>query len=252
MIFYFTGTGNSRFVAEKIAGKTGDEITDISKYIKAGENPVFDKKETYVFVAPSYCSFIAGPMADFAEKAVFPKGIKVYFVVTCVASMGATPAWAKKLSAKKGYEYMGSETVLMPQNYVAFFTTKEKSENAPVIEKALPKIDAIGDLIKSGSRLADKKNLPGELGFTLWQAKWFHDHMMKTKKFFTTDACVSCRKCVQVCPLGNISLENGRPKWGDNCTHCMACINLCPQQCIEYGKKTAGKPRYTGPYDIIK
>jgi NAD-dependent dihydropyrimidine dehydrogenase PreA subunit len=27
----------------------------------------------------------------------------------------------------------------------------------------------------------------------------------------------------------------------------MACINLCPKQAIEYGKRTEGKPRYTGP-----
>lgn len=252
MVFYFTGTGNSKFVAEKIAEKTGDEVVDISKYIKASENPVFDKAETYIFVAPSYCSFIAMPMADFVEKASFPNGVKVYFVVTCVASMGATPTWAKKLSAKKGFEYMGSEKVSMPQNYIAFFTTKDKSENAPIIENALPKIEDIAETIKNGSKLPDKKNLPGELGFTVWQAKLFHDHLMKTKNFFVTDECVSCQKCVQVCPLGNVGFENGKPKWGDKCTHCMACINLCPKQCIEYGKKTAGKPRYTGPYDTMK
>ncbi|WP_460294609.1 4Fe-4S binding protein [Clostridium tertium] len=31
---------------------------------------------------------------------------------------------------------------------------------------------------------------------------------MHSKKFYATNACISCRKCENVCPLGNIQLEN--------------------------------------------
>ena len=57
-------------------------------------------------------------------------------------------------------------------------------------------------------------------------------------------ACIGCGKCVELCPLNNIHLENGKPVWGKNCTHCMACICYCPKEAIEYGKKSKGKPRY--------
>ena len=56
--------------------------------------------------------------------------------------------------------------------------------------------------------------------------------------------CIGCGKCVELCPLNNIHLENGKPLWGKNCTHCMACICYCPKEAIEYGKKSRGKPRY--------
>ena len=56
--------------------------------------------------------------------------------------------------------------------------------------------------------------------------------------------CIGCGKCEKLCPLNNITLQNARPVWGTNCTQCMACICYCPTRAIEYGKKSAGKPRY--------
>lgn len=67
---------------------------------------------------------------------------------------------------------------------------------------------------------------------------------MKTTKFHVSDACVQCQKCVVVCPLNNVRIENKRPYWEKHCTHCMACINVCPKKCIDYGEKTKGKNRY--------
>lgn len=37
MILYFTGTGNSRHIANRIAAATGDTVTDIGARIKAGD-----------------------------------------------------------------------------------------------------------------------------------------------------------------------------------------------------------------------
>jgi len=36
MIFYFTATGNSRFVAERIAAETGDQLIDIAECVRVG------------------------------------------------------------------------------------------------------------------------------------------------------------------------------------------------------------------------
>ena len=63
-------------------------------------------------------------------------------------------------------------------------------------------------------------------------------------------ACVSCGKCVDVCPLDNVRLTNGLPIWGNHCTHCMACICRCPKEAIEYGKHSKNLPRYTCPKQI--
>lgn len=72
----------------------------------------------------------------------------------------------------------------------------------------------------------------------------FYSMGIRTAAFKADDKCNGCGKCVRVCPLNNLSLVNDLPVWGKTCTHCMACIAYCPTEAIEYGKKSAGKPRY--------
>lgn len=247
MIFYFSGTGNSRFVAERIAKELGLEAIDVTKYTKARENPVFMDTGVYLFCCPSYMSATARTMTEFIESATFPSGVKAYFVVTCASSMGIAPKVSMDLCEKKGMEFMGAAQVVMPQNYIALFTTKEKDENGRIINEALPVIDKITETIKNGGKL-DCKNIGSfEYSVTRWVRDVYYKDFMKTKKFTSTDKCIACGKCVKVCPLSNITLSDKRPVWGNNCTHCMACINQCPKDAIEYGKGSKGKPRYKGP-----
>ena len=105
MVLYFSGTGNSRFVAEKIAEELDDKAVDIKKFLKNEAEPDFKEGGVYVFVAPSYVSAIARPMTDFIYETTFPKDIKAYYVVTCTASMGVSPEIARRLSGRKGFKY---------------------------------------------------------------------------------------------------------------------------------------------------
>lgn len=44
--------------------------------------------------------------------------------------------------------------------------------------------------------------------------------------------------------MKNISLQGGKPQWGDKCAQCTACINGCSRGAIEFKNKTQGKERY--------
>jgi ferredoxin len=252
MVLFFSGTGNSKFVAQKTAEILNDEVRDISDYIRGKQDPVFTEEGVYVFVAPSYVSAPARPMIDFIEQATFPAGIKVYFLITCVASMGITPEVAKRLSKKKSFKYMGSAQIEMPQNYIVYFQTKEADENLRIINDAIPQIEKLATRIKKGEKIKAKNNRPLEFHFTDFVGDMYYKFFMKTKKISVSDECISCGKCASVCPFGNIRIIAGKPVWGDECTHCMACINSCPKGAIEYGKGTVGKPRYPGPFDTLK
>ncbi|MBO4459058.1 MAG: EFR1 family ferrodoxin [Clostridiales bacterium] len=247
MIFYFSGTGNSRFVAKGIARTIGQEAVDITTYTRTMERPDFTDTGVYVFVCPSYMSAPARAMTDFVEWAGFPQGVKAYFIVTCAASMGITPRVSSEICDKKGMKFMGAEQIEMPQNYIAHFTTKQVEENIDIIEKAENEIERISGLIRNGEVLECKKIGAVEYSVTKWVRDVYYKDFMKTKKFKATDKCIACGKCTKVCPLSNITIENKRPVWGDKCTHCMACINQCPVDAIEYGKGSVGKPRYKGP-----
>lgn len=252
MVFYFSGTGNSRFVARRIAKAIGQEAIDITTYTKTMDRPEFSESGVYVFVCPSYMSAPARAMTDFLEWAGFPKGIKAYFIVTCAASMGVTPRVYSEICEKNGMEYMGSAQVEMPQNYIALFTTKQVEDNIDILEKAETEIDRILENIVNGRFIETKKIGSVEYSVTKWVRDVYYKDFMKTKKFKATDKCISCQKCVKICPLSNITMKENRPSWGGKCTHCMACINQCPVDAIEYGKGTVGKPRYKGPDSTLR
>ena len=54
MILYFTGTGNSKFVADYLAEHLNDETISMNKIIKNSEKLVCDSEKPYIVVAPIY------------------------------------------------------------------------------------------------------------------------------------------------------------------------------------------------------
>ena len=72
------------------------------------------------------------------------------------------------------------------------------------------------------------------------------------KSFYAEDTCTSCGICVKVCPVNNITLEEGIPQWQHKCQQCLACINFCPEKCIQFGDKTLKTQRYHHPEITVK
>lgn len=52
------------------------------------------------------------------------------------------------------------------------------------------------------------------------------------KLFKVEDQCTGCKTCVKVCPMGNITMENNKPKYNTNCISCFACTHNCPSNAI--------------------
>lgn len=245
MIIYFTGTGNSRYVAEMLADLTGDEAISANDYIKNGKKASFESERPYVFVSPVYVSAIPRIFTEFIRGAEFSGSRQAYFIQTCAGGMGGCPEYARRLSEEKGFVHMGTAQVQMPQNYLVFFTTKEKNECDAIVEKARPVITSFAELISARKEFPDPGMKKWEYISTEMILNMYYKRFMPARPFHVTDACIHCGKCAASCPLNNITLTDGKPVWGDSCTHCMACISLCPKQAIEYGKKSLGKPRYS-------
>lgn len=54
MIIYFSGTGNTKFVAEYIADHIGDECVDLKEVLKYKMPLRFNSIKPFVFAAPIY------------------------------------------------------------------------------------------------------------------------------------------------------------------------------------------------------
>lgn len=145
---------------------------------------------------------------------------------------------------------MGAEEIVMPENYIAMFSVPDEEKSKAIVEKALPKIRLAAEKIAKGERFEEKKYSFVDKLKSGAVNKGFYDFYVNAKGFYVSDACVGCGKCEELCPLGNITLKNAKPRWGQRCTHCMACICHCPAEAIEFGKHSQGKRRYRCPEDV--
>lgn len=252
MIVYFSGTGNSRYAARQIAAVTGDSLYDAAPCIRAGTGDTLSDTRPFVFVAPVYVS--APPLAflDFIRRSTFRGSQSAYFLMTCAGGMGGSPAYCREIAEEKQLTYMGTASVILPQNYLAFFTTKSPTQNREILEAARPVLDTMARHIAEGQPFPDPGMKAWEAVSTRMILKPYYRWFITARKFRATADCIGCGKCEKVCPLGNIRLHQGLPLWSDRCTHCMACINLCPKDAIEYGKGSVGKIRYRGPEQVLK
>ena len=49
------------------------------------------------------------------------------------------------------------------------------------------------------------------------------------------DNCTKCNKCINNCPAHNISIVDGKLKFGKHCLMCQKCAMYCPNQAISVG-----------------
>lgn len=247
MIVYFTGTGNSRYCAQLLASRLGDQTTDVFPFIRSGTGASLSSDTPWVFAAPTYSWQLPRVFADFIRQSSFSGSKDAWFVMTCGSDVGNAAPSVEGLCREKGFRFRGILPVVMPENYLAMFPVPDADESRAIIQAARPVLEEGAALIRQ-----DRDFPPVETGF-LDHLKsgvvntLFYRFNVKDKAFTVSSLCVSCGKCEKLCPLGNIRMENGKPRWNGRCTHCMACICGCPTEAIQYGRASAGKPRYQCP-----
>ncbi len=248
MILYFTGTGNSKYLAEILADKLNETQIDIAKLMKEGKHPSLHSDTPYIFVTPVYAWRIPRILYKWIKESTFSGNKKVYFVIDCGSEIGAASNYVKRLVRDIGLDYMGTAEVVMPENYLILFTPPPEQEDKHIIETATHITNGLSDKISKQEPFDKIKiTLMGHIYSDIVNP-CFYTFYIGAKKFYAADACISCGKCVDNCMLNNIELKNGKPVWGNDCTHCMACICKCPTSAIEYGKSTKGRRRYVFSY----
>lgn len=242
MIYYFSGTGNSKYVAKKIAEKTGDNLVSLNEYIKKGQSINCDD-EKVVFCTPTYSWQIPPVVKKLINKGTFKSKSKVYFVMTCGDDIGNAEKYCRSLCEKVDFDFMGVKNVVMPENYIAMFSSPSNEEAKEIIAKADAVIDSIANTIAENKQLdCPDISFSGKMKSSIVN-KLFFTICVKDKSFYAKDECNGCGLCAKLCPLNNITVDK-KPQWHGNCTHCMACICHCPKEAIEYGNKSKGQNRY--------
>ena len=260
MIFYFSGTGNSKWAAESLAGLLHEKTADILDSISNGE--IIEKLSAGIqeegflgFVFPVYAWGAPEIVTDFAKKlkkysgngknlgnaADNPEGKTFTFALaTCGEEAGyALKNFSKIIPLKSSY------SLVMPNNYVVGSDLEDEETVLSVLRNAKEEVKRMAEELsakKEVYRVHEGSGAGLKSGLVNFG---FNKFARSTKSFYTTDACTGCGLCAKNCPARTITMENNRPVWGSQCYQCLKCINRCPAAAIQYGKATETRGRYT-------
>lgn len=236
MIYYFSGTGNSRWAARQITARLHDTAQDISKL---NQLPDLTHESQIGLVFPIYAWGAPEPVLSFVKKLPKTKAF-TFAVCTCGEEAGYA---MKKLSDL--YPFRSSYSLVMPNNYIIGADVDDAQTIRKKIQDARQAIQTLTDEVAQRQavyRVQEGKHAGLKSGLVNFG---FNRFARNTKAFYVTDRCNGCGLCAQNCPASTIAMKNGKPVWGKMCYQCLGCINACPQRAIEYGKSTQKHGRYT-------
>lgn len=250
MVFYFSGTGNSFSVAQKIAGKLNDKLVSVSDCLNKGELTfTLTDNESVGFIFPVYFYGVPSIVLDFIAKLDLKnyRNNYAYAAGTCGGKSGDMHAMLRRKLAGHGIRLNAVYDVFMPDNYILMFNLLTPAEKVTgILDAAETRIAEIVENIHS------RKSIPIKSSIKRWFMTTFSYPVYKygrsTRPFHVTADCNGCGLCARRCPCLMIEMQDKIPHWKKGkCTQCLACLHRCPHRAIEYGKKTQNRGRYVNP-----
>ena len=267
-IYYFSGTGNSLYVARELQKRIPDSII-IPIVNLLNKKVIQTQGEAVGFVFPVHALAIPIVVKKFIKKTDLESSEYLFAIATRHSTIFRGFEKIDQLLKKKN-KHLNSHFILnMCNNESRHKGYKIPSESDILsLEKTVQeKLDAIQNIIinKMTSREIDSNYFYGFpynpilnhlleklvlLGMTV------SEYIGGVNYFYTDSSCNGCGICEKVCLSKKIKLKDNKPIWQKNvlCYMCFACLNYCPKKSVQIkdipGVKSYTKEngRYSHPY----
>jgi len=282
-IYYFSGTGNSLFIARNIAEKSNGRLIAISSLMD--KDNISPEADIVGIVFPIYYatndSGIPLIVSRFVKKLKNIDSKYVFAICTSGYTAGNTienfdnlirsndgklsagfviNMSSKSLSSEiknKIYKSLLNKSIEQIEN------DKHYREKQNLINN---KLNMIAEAIKTRKSMKlETMGIIGKAFFGLYQLitkpiflqryrKLANEHSLQfqqliplaDRSFKTNEKCNGCGICAKVCSVNNIEIVNGKPVWQHHCETCYACYQWCPNSAI-YGEIVAYNDKYHHP-----
>lgn len=257
-IIYFSGTGNSKWAAEKsleiLRGKNIEaEIVNIEEGRDKVEE-LMDKSDKLIVTYPIYGSDMPRNLKKILLSINPRENKKAMLVCTQMVFSGDTNMYMRKVLKKNNIDVTVVGELMMSNNICSpLFPTKPLSgeELKGNLEENYSKLEGLIEKFANDEEVYKKTTFIDKIGGVGQRIGFNGTANFHSRVFSTNERCTLCGYCQKVCPVGGVKVEGGKVKWNKNCVLCARCYNSCPTQGINVLKASKNKekyPRYKGPF----
>ena len=248
-IYYFSGTGNARRTALRIAdvarkSKINVHAIDISK--KTAHYLPTEKGRTLIgFCSPTHGFNLPPIMLHFIFH--FPRvdnsdafilntrgRLKIHKLFTPGLS-GIAQLFPALILKIKGISTVGFQPLDMPSNWISLHPGIRTKVISSIIKRCDKITDKFASKIIRGNKIyKGLLSLPLDILISPISVLYYIiGRFAIAKTFYATDSCNMCGLCEKNCPVHAIIRKREIMYWKFTCESCMKCMNNCPERAIE-------------------
>ena len=234
-IFYYTATGNSLDVAKRIGG----QLYSIPQLLK--ENKLEFEDEAIGIICPTYVWSIPELAVEFLDKAKLKTNY--FFGIMTYGNMDiGVKNHFVKIAKKNNLDVKYVKSLLMVDTALPLFDIDKQVANLDKKKTEENLAQIVKDVQNRKVEVDIKSPIKGSMSDLLYKMQ-ISMQKSKYKQFEVEDSCIGRKTCSKVCPVGNITMENNRPKYDTKCIGCFSCTNNCPVNAIRV-KNERSKARF--------
>ena len=258
-IFYFTGTGNTEFVARELQAAFGPEnptdLFNIEMDVESGISTqrhkehkevapaLFERFDLLVFGAPVYGFAIPAPFDRFLRRLPHLPGRKAFLYLTMGGGALAALHHPLSLLRRRGFDVIRATLFQTPSNvflsgrndagyvYRLLWYT-ETQDPARMLELCRARVREEVTAVMTGERRIPGSTFPARIASWAGRVAILSSGWQMKLVQHANRQCNRCGICIRSCPQENIRLTAKSVRFGWRCAMCYRCINICPKHAI--------------------
>lgn len=246
IIYVFSGTGNTMLVAEEYAASLGPET-----HIAAIDSSFMDlpSPDGYQLVGIGYPvhAFNAPEIVERFARELKPSVHQDLFIFHTGGEglhFNDTSSVRIRRILRKDFTILSERHYVMPYNMIFRHSDAMVKHMVTYMRKLVPlHVSSILAKRTEGMRLMPFSRIVSSVLRIEWLYAKLQGPTMRAG-----NSCTGCGLCARRCPMGNITVVNGRPVFGRNCSLCVRCSFSCPVDAISIGLLNGW--RVNGPYEV--
>ena len=233
---YFSSTGNCLYVAKKLGGKN----LPIPSCIKNG---IYEVKDDIVGIIFPVYGLLIPPFIEEYIKKISVECDYFFAVATYGFFPGGITSLLREIRTSNGHRFDYINRLKMAENCITFSDMKSQTGDSEKERLSIQRI--CEDIREKRKYIRPDTCIHRFLSRSHMKKYEFETGTGITKDLTINKSCTGCGICEKICPMSNIHIDKGRPRFDGTCVSCGSCIQNCPSNAIHHnGEKSSARYRH--------